>query len=100
MYFGVTDVGNRLTVHDNAAQVLPGVKQTNRRRLPKSRILCGGRWLSPRFLMGAAGALSLGVIAYSLNDGLQSHEKRPEKRPRRTLIPRLQPAVEFICQSV
>ena len=26
MYFGVTDVENRLTVHDNAAQVLPGVE--------------------------------------------------------------------------
>ena len=98
MYFGVTDVENRLTVYDNAAQVLPGVEAG--KPTPAAQVsdtMQRPRWLSPRFLMGAARALSLGVIAYSLNDGLQCHEKRPEKRPRRTLIPRLQHAVEFIC---
>jgi len=90
---GVTDVENRLTVHDNAAQVLAGVEAD--KSMPAARVwdtIRRARWLSPRFLMSVAGAVALGVIAYSLNDGLQSYEKAPEKRSRRTLIPRLQHA--------
>ena len=59
MYFGVTDVENRLTVYDNAAQVLPGVEAG--KPTPAAQVsdtMQRPRWLSPRFLMGAAGALS------------------------------------------
>jgi len=86
---GVTDVENRLTVHDGDAQLpeVEGDKPTPADQV--SNTMRRPWWLSSRFLAGTAGAVSLGLIAYSLNDGLQPHQKRPEKRPRRTLIPKL-----------
>ena len=76
---GVTDVENRLTVHDDAAR-LPGVEAGKSMTADQvSDTMRRPWWLSSRFLAGTAGAVSLGLIAYSLNDGLQPHQKRPEK---------------------
>jgi hypothetical protein len=66
---GVTDVENRLTVHDDAAQ-LPGLQGDKPKPAGQVWDIMQRRWSpSTRFLVGTAGAFSLGLIAYSLSDG-------------------------------
>ncbi|MGH7853637.1 MAG: BON domain-containing protein, partial [Candidatus Binatia bacterium] len=66
---GVTDVEDRLAVHEKATQVssLQGDKPK-----PAGEVwdIMQRRWSpSTRFLVGTAGAVSLGLIAYSFSDG-------------------------------
>ena len=78
---GVTGVENRLDVFDDAGQV-PGLQGDKPRPGGEVWDVMQRRW-SPatRFLIGAAGAVSLGLIAYSLADGSQSSLAR--ERPQR-----------------
>jgi BON domain len=66
---GVTSVQDNLAVHDNAARVsgLQGDKPK-----PSGEVwdIMQRRWSpSTRFLVGTAGAVSLGLIAYAFSDG-------------------------------
>ena len=73
---GVTDVESRLDIHDQAAQ---GDKPR-----PSGEVwdVMQRHWSpSTRFLVGTAGALSLGLLAYSLSD--ESRRSRV-LRPKRT----------------
>jgi hypothetical protein len=65
---GVTDVENRLAIHDQPAQ-LPGLQGDKPKPAGEVWDVMQRHW-SPatRFLVGTAGAVSLGLIAYSLSD--------------------------------
>jgi hypothetical protein len=66
---GVTAVENSLEIHDNAAHV-PGLQGDKPKPAGEVSDIMQRRW-SPatRFLVGSAGAVSLGLLAYSFSDG-------------------------------
>jgi len=65
---GVTDVENRLTVHSDPAQI-SGLQGQKPKPTGELWDIMQRRWSpSTRFLAGTAGAVSLGLIAYSLRD--------------------------------
>lgn len=75
---GVADVENRLTVHDAPAQV-PGLQGDKPKPTGQAWDMMQRRWSpSTRFLVSTAGAVSLGLIAYSLSDGSRGAENRGE----------------------
>jgi hypothetical protein len=66
---GVTSVENKLAVHDDAAQV-SGLQAEKPKPSGEVWDIMQRRWSpSTRFLVGTAGAVSLGLIAYSFSDG-------------------------------
>jgi hypothetical protein len=66
---GVTDVVNRLAVHDEPAQV-SGLQGDKPKPAGEVWDIMQRHWSpSTRFLVGTAGAVYLGLIAYSLTDG-------------------------------
>jgi hypothetical protein len=69
---GISGVENNLEVRDTAEQV-PGLQSDKPRPAGEVSDIMQRRW-SPatRFLVGSAGAVSLGLIAYSFADGSRS----------------------------
>ena len=66
---GVTDVVNRLEIHDDPAQA-SGLQGDKPKPAGEVWDIMQRHWSpSTRFLVGTAGAVSLGLIAYSLTDG-------------------------------
>ena len=80
---GVTDVEDRLTVHDDPAQV-PGRQSDKPKPAGEVWDIMQRHW-SPatRFLVGTAGAVSLGLVAYSLSDGSRQPPGLRQKTARR-----------------
>ena len=78
---GVTSVQNNLAVHDDGARV--SVLQGDKSK-PGGEVwdIMQRRWSpSTRFLVGTAGAVSLGLIAYAFSDGSgDSHELAGRRR--------------------
>jgi len=73
---GVADVENRLTVHDDPVQV-PGLQGDKPKPTGQAWDMMQPRWSpSTRFLVSTAGAVSLGLIAFSLGDGSRGAGKR------------------------
>ena len=72
---GVTSVQDNLAVHDDSARVT-GLQGDKPKPCGEVWDIMQRRWSpSTRFLVGTAGAVSLGLIAYSLSDGSgHSHE--------------------------
>jgi gas vesicle protein len=80
---GVTAVENHLEVHDEPGQV-PALQ--GERPKPSGEVwdIMQRRWSpSTRFLVGAAGAVSLVLITYSLADGSQTAASPGQDRRRR-----------------
>jgi gas vesicle protein len=66
---GVRAVENQLELHDSPAQV-PGLQGDRPKPAGEVWDIMQRRWSpSTRFLVASAGAVSLGLIAYSLSDG-------------------------------
>lgn len=85
---GVVGVENNLAVHDDPAQV-PALQSDKPKPSGEVWDIMQRRWSpSTRFLVGSAGALSLGLIAYSFADG-------PPRSDRPSALPGQKPEEEL-----